>query len=101
MEGAGCVGESAQEGKFGRVGRQIVHRGCTGNAERQWPVVSDQSLSIRCTGVEEFSSGIFRRRNLRDGQRERSQPLGAGGERKGLCKVVSENKFQRGGVDDN
>jgi len=29
--------------KFGRRRRLIVHRGCTGNAERQWSVASGQS----------------------------------------------------------
>ena len=37
---AGTLGE-----KFGRVGRLILHRGCTGNAERQWSVVSKSVVS--------------------------------------------------------
>ena len=42
VEGAGSICGKAREGKFARTRRLIVHRGCTGNAERHWSVVSDQ-----------------------------------------------------------
>ena len=38
-EGSGSVGENAGGKKFNGGARRIVHRGCTGNAERRWPVI--------------------------------------------------------------
>jgi hypothetical protein len=38
MEGLGSVWGGALRKDFFRVGKLIVHRGCTGNAERQWSV---------------------------------------------------------------
>ena len=40
--GLGSVGKGLGEEKAGRVERRIVHRGCTGNAERQLPATSHQ-----------------------------------------------------------
>jgi hypothetical protein len=34
LRGGGLRGEEACVGKYARVGRRFVHRGCTGNAER-------------------------------------------------------------------
>ena len=39
-EGLGSDGGRSLEGVLGRSGQWIVHRGCTGNAERQWSVAS-------------------------------------------------------------
>jgi hypothetical protein len=38
--------------KFWRTERLIVHRGYTGNAERQWSVAGGQSWYSRCEGCE-------------------------------------------------
>jgi hypothetical protein len=40
--GLGSVWGRVLEKNFFRVGKLIVHRGCTGNAERQWSVISGQ-----------------------------------------------------------
>jgi hypothetical protein len=40
LEGLSSVCAGARGESFGRVGQRIVHRGCTGNAERQWSVGS-------------------------------------------------------------
>src|SRR5271169_2577791 len=45
-EGLGSVWGRVSEKNFFRVEKLIVHRGCTGNAERQWSVTSGQ-LSFR------------------------------------------------------
>jgi len=41
-EGLGCLGGRGLRGDFALAGKKIVHRGCTGNAERQWSVASGQ-----------------------------------------------------------
>ncbi len=74
--------------------RLIVHRGCTGNAERQGSGVRGSfrlaslrrdrrggrrhmsAVGIRCMGFEEFSSGVWCRRELPDGKSEWGQLLG-------------------------
>jgi hypothetical protein len=42
VQGACSVYGRAVEGSLGRSGQWIVHRGCTGNAERQWSVIGGQ-----------------------------------------------------------
>ena len=64
------------EEKSERVGGRIVHRACTGNAERGWRD-SDEYLGfspdgIRCTGREDFSSEGFARGKVVDGNAEES-----------------------------
>jgi hypothetical protein len=68
--------------KVERVGGRIVHRGCTGNAERQWPVLV---VSIRCMGVEKIS-GVIMSKKFGVGEGERGQSLGERGKRKDLCR---------------
>jgi hypothetical protein len=53
-EGLGSVRESVRREKLRGVWGRIVHRGCTGNAERRraaisdrWPVISEVSGSLR------------------------------------------------------
>lgn len=48
FEGASWVYGKAEGGKFGRVERRNVHRGCTGNAEEQLPVASRQLSVVSC-----------------------------------------------------
>ncbi len=62
--------------KSERVGGRIVHRACTGNAERGWRD-SDEYLGfspdgITCTGREDFSSEGFARGKVVDRNAEES-----------------------------
>jgi len=51
MRGGGCVAGRLMGEKYGRAARRVVHRMCTGNAERAGGGFSGLGFSMRDTQV--------------------------------------------------
>jgi hypothetical protein len=102
LRGAGSGEGKDLRRKFERARERVVHRHCTGNAERALAVVSGQwsvfvlgfRVGIRFTGLEEFSGGFIGKK-LVGGKGEWDQAFGTGGERQSHCSEgrVVRTKF--------